>query len=337
MASTIPDIDSSGWAVDPRQHGMSPRDYIQSESRAFFHEFLGRASINKFFHFKGLTSASDHWVVSPNLDTVYSIVVVNARRGFALALPDVGNRFIGTQIITEDHLTPFYFYGGGRHDFSADDFTTDFVGVGVRIGTNGSADDVREIVERYQPQYAIEGAAGEDDLTPVDKQLLGNVRDALLAEYSKLPNTFGVMKKRAKDVTDWQTFTYATAGAWGLSADENAMYAIGGPTDAKVDVGYVATFPKVPAEAFFSITAYGPKKYLMGDADNVVGSQHGVKLESDGSFKVAFGSEKFRRLAPNFLATPEDGWNILIRAYKPDVAAFKAYRVPTIDRVDQRL
>lgn len=334
MTSTIPDIDSSGWAVDPRQYGMSPRDYIQAESRAFFHDFLGRAGINTFFHFRSLTKAADHWVVSPNLDTIYSVAIVNARQGFSLILPDVGDRFLSAQIVTEDHLTPFYLYGGNRHDFSASDFDTEFVGVGVRIGTDGTAQDVRKIVEELQPQYAIEGAAPENDVTPVDMPLLQEVRTALMPAYSALPNTFGVMQKKAADVRDWEVFTYSTAGAWGLSADENAMYAIGGPPDAKGGECYVATFPPIPAKAFFSITAYGPEKYLMTDAGNVVGSQHGVTFEPDGSVKVAFGSEKCRALAPNFLATPEDGWSILIRAYRADVPAFKAYRVPTIERVD---
>jgi hypothetical protein len=149
-----------------------------------------------------------------------------------------------------------------------------------------------------------------------------------LPAYSKLPNTFGVMQKSAADVSDWERFTYATAGAWGLSADENAMYAIGGPPDARGGACYVATFPPVPAEAFFSVTVYGPEKYLMADRDAVIGSSHGIVTEPDGSFRVAFGSDSCRNLAPNFLHTPEDGWSLLIRAYKPDVAAFRAYRMP---------
>jgi hypothetical protein len=259
MASTIPDIDTSGWAADQRKYGMSPREYIQAESRSFYHDFLGRAGINNFFHFQGLTKAADHWVVSPNLDTIYSLATVNARKGFTVLLPEVGDRFISIQIITEDHLTPFYLYGGTRYEFSVSDFSTDFVGVGVRIGTNGSAEDIRKIVEEHQPQYQIEGAASEDDLTPIDKDKLVKVREALLAGYAKMPNTFGVMKKTAGEVTDRERFTYATAGAWGLSEDANAMYVIGGPEDAKGGVCYVATFPMVPAEAFFSITAYGPR------------------------------------------------------------------------------
>jgi hypothetical protein len=55
----MPHIDSSRWAVDPRTFGMSAGDYIQAESRAVFLDFLGRSGINRFFHFKGLSSVAD--------------------------------------------------------------------------------------------------------------------------------------------------------------------------------------------------------------------------------------------------------------------------------------
>lgn len=333
-AAEIPDIDSAGWAVDPREHGMSPAEYINAESRAFMADFLGRSGLNKFFHFTGLTKAADHWVVSPNNDTIYSLAVVNTRNGFTLELPDVGDRFISTQIITEDHMTPFYLYGGGAREFSADDFETDFVVIGIRMGTDGTPEDVKKVTGELQPQYRIVGAATADDLKGFDKATLEKVRAALLVAYSKLPNSFGAMKKRVGDVDDWEYFTYVTAGAWGLSADENAMYAAGGPADAKGGVCYTATFPKVPVEAFFSITMYGPEKYLMTDKDNIVSSNQGVVTNDDGSFEVAFGSEKCRKLAPNFAAAPEDGWSFLMRAYRPDVDAFKAYRMPELKRVD---
>jgi len=41
-AADIPEIDSSGWATDPRDYGMTAKDYIQAESRAFFADFIGR-------------------------------------------------------------------------------------------------------------------------------------------------------------------------------------------------------------------------------------------------------------------------------------------------------
>lgn len=335
VLADIPDVDSSRWSTDPRQYGMSPRDYIQSESRAFMANFLDRSGINKFHHFQGLTKAADHWVVSPNNDTIYSMAVVNASQGFTLKLPEVGDRFLATQIVTENHMTPFYVYGGGVHKFAAKDFDTKFVAVGVRIGTTGTPDDVKTIVEKLQPQYAIEDAATDASLPKVDMATLAKVRAALIKEYSKLPNSFNTMVKHTQDVKDWERFTYVTAGAWGLSEDANAMYAIGGPKDAQGGKCYKATFPKVPAKHFFSITVYGSDNYLMTDADNSVGSNRGVKLNKDGSFEVVFGGEQHRKLAPNYLATPEKGWGILLRAYGPDVEAFRKYKMPEIVMMPQ--
>jgi hypothetical protein len=68
----------------------------------------------------------------------------------------------------------------------------------------------------------------------------------------------------------------------------------------------------------------------MSNENNIVSSNRGVVLNDDGSFTVAFGDKDCRDLAPNFLYTPEDGWSFLMRAYRPDVEAFRAYQLPEI-------
>ncbi len=202
--------------------------------------------------------------------------------------------------------------------------------MGVRIGTDGTPDDVAFVTSELQNQYAITGAAETDALIRPDLELLAQVRPPLVAAYNQLPNSFGAMQKRTADIKDWEYFTYVTAGAWGLSEDENAMYAIGGPKDAKEGQCYTGTFAPVPVKAFYSITFYGPDNYLMTNEDNIVSSNRGVVNTDDGSFTVAFGAQECRELAPNYANTPKDGWNLLLRAYRPDVAAFKAYRMPDI-------
>jgi len=330
----IPDIDSSGWATDPKKYGMSARDYIHAESHAGMTDFIKRVGLNTFYHFPGLASAEDTFVVSPNNDTIYSVATVNASKGFTLKLPDVGDRFLSVQVITEDHTTPFHLYGGGTHTFKAEDLETDYITVAIRTGTDGSAEDIAYVTKDLQPQYAIEGAASEDTLARPDVETMKKVRGALLAEYSKLDDTFDTMKRRTEDIDDWERFTYVSAGALGLSADEDAMYKPYALTGAKGGQCYVATYPKVPAKAFFSITVYGPEKYLMSNEDNIVTSNRGISLNDDGSFTVAFGDETCRKLAPNFAYTPKDGWSFLMRAYRPDVEAFKAYRMPDLKKVD---
>lgn len=326
----IPDIDSSSWATDPTDYGMTAKEFIQAESRAFFADFIGRAGINAFFHFPGVATAEDRFVVSPNNDTVYSIATVNVTEGFNLVLPEMGDRFVSIQIIDENHMTPFYLYGGGTYTFTADQFETSYVGVGIRTATDASEADVLFIQEQLFPNYQITGAADADDMPRPDLEVLERVRTALIAEYDNLTTTAGAMQPSTDLVEDWKFFTYVTAGAWGLSPDTTAMYTPGGPEHAIGGDCYTATFPRVPVEAFFSITVYGADKYLMSNADNIISSNRGVVTNDDGSFTVAFGDEKCRELAPNYAYTPEDGWSFLLRAYRPDVEAFRAYEMPEI-------
>ena len=330
----IPDVDSANWSTDPRAFGMSPREYIQAESRALFADFISRAGVNTFYNFPGVAAAADRFVVSPNNDTVYSNAVVNVRDGFTLELPKVGDRFLSAQLIDENHMTPFYLYGGGSRTFTPDQFETNYVGVAIRVGTSATKKDIRFVREHLQPQYRIVGAKKADDLVRPDLDVLAKVRAALVGEYSLLTSSAGAMQKRTDQVKDWEFFTYVTAGGWGLSADENAMYAPYVSEGLKGHTCYTATYPPVPAKAFFSITVYGPEKYLMSDKDNLVSSNREIITESDGSFQVAFGGEPCRRLAPNYVYTPKDGWSLLLRNYRPDVELFRHYQMPELIEVN---
>jgi len=332
--SAIPDLDSSGWAANPEDYGMTARDYIRAETHSFFADFLGRAGIGSFHHFPSLATAEDTWVVSPNNDTLYSVAIVNTTDGFTLRIPDLGERFLSIQIIDEDHLTPFHLYGGGDREFSADQFRTDYVGIGLRIGTDGTAEDIAEINENVTPRISIEGAKNEDAMLRPDRNTMLAVRAAMIEQYAMLPNTFGVMQADPADVEDWEIFTYTTAGAWGLSMDEHAMYVIYSPEGAIGGECWIGSFPPVPAEEFFSITVYGPDKFLMTNENNIVSSTRGAVLEPDGSFTVVFGGEQCREKAPNWAYTPEDGWSFLLRAYRPRVEEFKAYEMPELQRVE---
>jgi len=330
----FPDIDSSDWATDPVDHGMTAAEYINAETHAFFAQFIGRAGINNFFHFKTLANPDDRWVVSPNMDTLYSIAIVNVTEGFTLEIPDTGDRFLSIQITDENHITPLHLYGGGVRKFTADQFETDYVGIGLRIGTDGTPEDVAKIVETIQLRTKITEAKEADSLPRPDLKVLLRVREAMIVQYSKLPNTFGVMQAHTKDVEDWEVFTYATAGAFGLSKDEHAMYAIYTPEGAVGGECWIGTFPPVPAEEFFSVTVYGPDKFLMTNENNIVSSIRGAVTEPDGSFTIVFGGEQCRDKAPNWIHTPKDGWSLLLRAYRPRVEEFKVYQMPTLRRID---
>jgi hypothetical protein len=331
VSADIPKIDSSNWKSDPSKHGMTAKEFIQAESRAFLGDFIDRNGINKWFHFTNLANKDDKWVVSPNNDTIYSIVTVNASKGFKLVVPKVEkNRFVSIHIVDENHMSPFYLYGGGEYTFTADQFESDFVAVGIRMGTDGTAADVKHIVENLQPKYLIVGAEDNANIIRPDLKKMVKVRTAMISEYDKLDNTFGAMVEHTSKVTDWEKFTYVTAGAWGLSPDHTAMYAPYTLEGVKGNKCYTAIYPAVPVDAFFSITVYGQDKFLMADHDNIVSSNQKAIVNKDGSFTVIYGDMDCKVEGKNFLYTPEDNWSFLMRAYKPDVEAFKKYKLPEI-------
>jgi hypothetical protein len=332
FAGSIDKIDSSGWSTDPVDYGMTAKEFIQAESRAFYGNFIDRVGINQWFHFPGLSDKDDTWVVSPNNDTIYSVAAVNASEGFELVLPDVGDdRFLSIQIGDENHMSPFYFYGGGKYSFTADQFESDFVGIGIRTGTDGTPEDVKYVVETLQPQYQIIGAKDDANIERPNLETMMKVRVAMIAEYDRLDDTYGAMVEHTSEVTDWEKFTYVTAGALGLSKDENAMYLPYSKEGVKGGKCYVATYPPVPAKEFFSITAYNLDKFLMSNENNIVSSAQGALTNDDGSFTVRFGGPDCRVEGQNYIYTPEDNWSFLLRAYRPDVAAFKAYNLPEIE------
>lgn len=330
-----PPIDSSQWPVDPEDFGMSAEQYIQTESLVFFNNFLQRSGANKFFHFTSLSSKDDTWVVSPNQDNLYSIAIIDAKNGFTIKLPEVGDRFVSIHVINPDHYTPYYVYGGGTHHFKREQLGADVVVVGIRMATDATSEDVKFIVEQLQPGYEIIADSADIQIPELDLETMAMIRTKLLPYYAALDNTYGIMSYGYEKGQDEWRRVLAAAGAWGLSPNDTAMYTISGPKNTKANTCYRAKFPAVPAEAFFSVTAYNSKKFLMTNEKNSVSSNRkNLITNRDGGFTVYFGGEQCENSEhPNFILTPEDNWDTLLRAYVPSVRAFSVYKTPEYELI----
>lgn len=328
--ANITPIDSSQWVVDPAKFGMTAEEFIRAESLQFMTSMEKREGINNFFHFTSLAKAEDRWVVSPNNDVIYSMAIVDASKGFTLTLPDTGDRFITAQIVSEEHMS-HQLVGGGVYKFTGKEFNGSHVAIGIRVGTDASVEDVKYIVEKLQPQMQVV-ANSKQPISGYDSKTLLKVRAALMTEYNKLDDTFGQMQNDVKKVTNWEKFTYATAGAWGLAEDKYAMYLPYNLKGAKKDTCYRATYMQPKVDQFWSITAYNREKYLMSNENNIVNTGN-AKLNEDGTFTVHFGSKAACNGASNiknFILTTEDDWGFLIRAYEPDIAALERYKIPEL-------
>ncbi|GEA51485.1 hypothetical protein VIN01S_22890 [Vibrio inusitatus NBRC 102082] len=326
---SIEPIDSSNWDVNPANFGMTAEQFLEAESLHFMANMVKREGINGIFHFTTLAKAEDRWVVSPNNDVVYSMAVVDASEGFTLSMPDTGDRYITAQIVSQEHMST-QLLGGGEYTFDGSEFKGSHVAIGFRVGTDGSAEDVEHIVKSIQPKMSIKSNSAKP-VPSYDVETLLVVRGELMKGYNVLPDTFGQMTDDVRNVQDWQKFTYSTAGAWGLSADEYAMYAPYNPGVSK-DVCHVATYPQPEVEHFWSITLYNNEKYLMSNEYNVINTGN-VNLNQDGTFTVHFGSKEACagvKDIKNFALITEDNWGFLMRAYGANVEQFKSYQMPKV-------
>ncbi len=323
------------WPVKFSDYGFTPDSYAQAESYTFMSNFIKRASVNQFFHFKNLTKKEDHWVVSPNNDVLYSVATIDATDDFTLVVPEVkGKRLLSVQIIDGNHFTPKQFYGAGEYHFSKGTFKTDMVALGIRVEVDVTdPKDIEYVANEVQPNMKIIAKSAVNHLPKIDNEAKMKLRKALLPHYEKLYNSFGGMVKNASEVKDQWLRMICTAGAWGLSEDEHAMYLIYAP-GLKADKAYKATY-KVPIQdAFWSMTMYDTDKFLVSNDKRVI-NKYNVNLNEDGTFTVCFGSKEQCGDTPNRLDIV-DGWNFLLRAYKPNVEAFKKYHLPEIKLVESK-
>jgi len=328
--ASIPPVQTDGWSAKPEDHGMSPEEFIRAESLHFMANMAQREGINNFYHFQSLAQAEDRWVVSPNNDVIYSMAIVDASNGFTLTLPETGDRFITAQIVSEEHMSR-QLVGGGVYKFEAGTFPGSHVAIGIRIGTDATDKDVQFILNDLHTKMNLD-AKKSAPVPTYDKETMLRVREAMMVEYDRMSDTFGLMTDDVAKVENWERFTYATAGAWGLAADQYAMYAPYVLAGAKAATCYVATYVQPIVNQFWSITAYNDEKYLMANENNIVNTGN-VTLNDDNTFTVHFGSREACsgvEGVKNFILTTEDNWSFLMRAYEPDVAAFSDYEMPQI-------
>jgi hypothetical protein len=200
--------------------------------------------VNRLFHFPGLTRFGDNWVVSVNNDTVYSVAVVDAREGFTVEVPEMGERFVSLHVQDFNHTFVDYSWSSGTHCYAAGEVDTDYVLAGLRIATTGTEEDEAVIRGSLQPQAAIVAASAIPFEPHLDPAATRRVREALLPQYERLTDTYGTVKYDIRAVTDWETWIYAVAGQFGLSPEDTAMYPPFAPPGTRGDVTYRASFAR---------------------------------------------------------------------------------------------
>lgn len=279
-----------------------------------------------FHHDRQLAPLEEQPVIRQNRDTLYSVAIVDIAGGATITIPDAGDRYISVMVINQDHYINRVFHSAGTYPLSVDEFDTDYVIVAARILFDpNSPDDIAE-VHRLQDALLVD-AAEQRAFVPQDWDPASHkeVREALLVLGKTIGGLAGCFGR--KDQVDPVRHLVGTALGWGGLPDAEAQY-------INVDPGlsgghYSATFRDVPADAFWSVSVYNRAGYFEPGPSGItnVNSVFAVR-DDDGSVTVRFGDPD----AVNGIPLP-DGWNFLIRIYRPRLDELAGWKTPEIVQV----
>lgn len=283
--------------------------------------------LGAFHHDRELAPLDEQPVIRQNRDTLYSVAVTSIAEGPAtLTIPEAGARYLSVMVINQDHYINRVFHRPGSYRLDRDEFGTDYVIVAAR--TLFDPNDPADLAEVHRIQDGLTVTAGNQrpfEYADYDAATHEQVRNALL-ELNKtsadFTGSFGSI-----DQVDPVHHLIGTAAGWGGLPDAEAAYLNVHPG---LPVGkYRMVFRDVPADAFWSLSVYNRAGYFEPGPSGITNvNSVFAERDDDGSTTVELGATGPG--VTNGIPLP-DGWNLLIRLYRPRLDELAHWQVPKIE------
>ncbi|WP_076258961.1 DUF1254 domain-containing protein [Intrasporangium flavum] len=298
---------------------VSTDNFVRAETARMLHDLQQSAGgVNVFRHNRLPAPIDEQTVIRLNRDTLYSFAVVDLTRGATLSLPDVGGRYLSAMVVDEDHYVVQVLHEPGQHRLTVEDPGSGHALLAVRTLVDPDDPDDLAAVASIQDAITVVADSAEPYVMPDhDQPSLDETRQALLALARNLRGSermFG-----SPDEVDPVRHLIGTAAGWGGLPTREAVY-LG--VDPRVPPGsYTLTMRDVPADAFWSVSVYNAAGYFEPNVsgryslNSVTAAHEDAGAAADG-VTVRFVPDD-SVTGPNTLPIPGEGWNYLVRLYRP--------------------
>ncbi|RWA51218.1 carboxylesterase [Cupriavidus sp. UYMSc13B] len=307
---------ASAQAPAATQVPVTADNFIRAETDRYFGTVAKAGGFGKIFHRRELSAVSHQTVVRANRDTLYSTLLVDLDAGpVTITLPDAGKRYRAMLVVTEDHYMPMIFHDAGSHTFTREQIGTRYALFAFR--TLVDPNDPADVREAHTVQDGVKvsqpGGPGRLELPNWDPVSLKKVRDALIALNTTLPDLRNASGPKGQ--VDPVRHLIATASAWGLNPDKEAIYLNVTPKRNDGKTVHRLNVKEVPVDSFWSVMAYNADGYIAPNALNVYNLNNLTAAKgADGSVTIQFGGCDGK--IPNCIPIVKD-WNYMVRLYRP--------------------
>jgi len=291
-------------------------NFIRAESDRAFSGIVQQNGFGKFNHSRELTPLDKQVVPRQNRDTLYSSAIFDLDAGpVTITLPDAGKRFMTLMTIDEDHYVVEVVYDSKPHTYARGQVGTRYLLVAGRTLVDPA--DPKDVEEVHKLQDGIKvdqpGGPGRFEVPNWDQSSQKKVRDALLMLNETLPDLRRAGGRRGE--VDPVRHLIATASAWGLNPDKDAIYLNVTPSRNDGATVYRLTVKDVPVDGFWSISLYNAQGYFEPNKENAYTLNNiTAKKNAAGSVAIQFGDCDGK--TPNCLPIMK-GWNYIVRLYRP--------------------
>ncbi|WP_169792277.1 DUF1214 domain-containing protein [Pseudohongiella spirulinae] len=317
-------------AVNAEPVFVGPHNFIRAETDRYMGELVEQGELGSLRHRREPTDLSAQTVIRMNLDTLYSSGVFDMEAGaVTITLPDAPDgRYISAQVISQDHFT-IAVYHDGTNTFTIEDIGTRYAVVILRIFADSM--DANDIAYANGLQDAVrvsQPAQGEFIVPDYESESFEATRMTLLRLGALARGNLGLFAG-GPDEVDPVSHLIVTATGWGGLPRSEAAYFQSGPVPGNEDKPHQLLLSDVPANAFWSITVYNARGFMVPNGLVGVNALNNVnaKPNEDGSYRIQLGG--CSDTSVNCIPTPE-GWNYVLRAYQPSNVITSGQWVPPV-------
>lgn len=317
--------------IDESLRAVTVENFAEAEVDARLFRFIAEGGMNHGLVYEVPTPTDNQAVPRMNRDTLYAGIPIDTGKGYSITVPEhPDDRYVSVYVLDNEHMTLHILRGSGvTHTFDRQEATRYVVAIPrVQLFDAADAADVAEAL-RILRSVRVESASTEPKPTvDWDWEEMLRLRASYEDDYKAVKQIPSDWQGERGTVDRYKGHNIAVASAWGLFPDTEAVYISQAPGLPAIGC-FTATYEVPDHDAFWSITVYNGDGYLFSDNNNL--NSASVAPNDDGTVTVHYGSPADCGDQPPNRLDITDGWNILMRVYRPGRAVISGeYLLPEI-------